>query len=308
MSMGTPTDHEASLASLLREIRSIPVVGRRLADDMNSGGHRSTLRGAGIEFGEVREYVEGDDPRGVDASVSARMGRLFVKRFIDERERTALVMLDVGHSMDCGFGEWSLRDAGIRVMAAMVWSVIENQDRAGLLTFGGDACRWIEPHKGPAHFIRLAQWAIAAPQGVANYGLDAGLDLARQRLTRRSLVVIVTDGIQESNISRLARLSARHDVIAVKLLPPERTMPHLGKITIRDPRTGRISEIDTNQQSTRSAWHEAWKVEDDAFMSATRRAGADPVLIPVPSRPDTGLLLAPLVSLFTGRSTRGVRS
>ncbi|NUP99250.1 MAG: DUF58 domain-containing protein, partial [Armatimonadetes bacterium] len=108
-----------------------------------------------IEFEEVREYADGDDPRSVDWNVSARMGRPFVKKYKDERERTVVFLVDLSASMTGGFGIWSARQTAARVVACLALSAARNGDKTALVAFGEDVVSHVRPRKGPAHALRI---------------------------------------------------------------------------------------------------------------------------------------------------------
>src|SRR5512143_2771425 len=122
-------EQDAELADLLEEVRRIDVQSRRLVTDVMAGGYVSVFRGAGLEVEEVREYVEGDDPRAIDWNVTARAGRPFVKTYVSERQLTVLFLLDLSASMTGGFGPWSARQTAARVCACLALSATRNGDR-----------------------------------------------------------------------------------------------------------------------------------------------------------------------------------
>ena len=146
-----PTEPPAAaerLADVLAEVRRIEVQSSRLVTDVLAGGYRSTFRGAGVEFSDVREYVEGDDPRSVDWNVTARIGRPFVKRFVEERELTVVFALDLSASMQAGFGAWSLAQTAARFCACLGLAAIANNDRVGLVAGSAGVERFVLPRKG----------------------------------------------------------------------------------------------------------------------------------------------------------------
>ncbi|MFN6196945.1 MAG: DUF58 domain-containing protein, partial [Planctomycetota bacterium] len=145
---------EESLADVLAAVRRLELAPGRLVTDVLSGGFRSSFRGGGVEFHDVREYVEGDDPRAVDWNVTARLGRPFVKRFVEERERTLVFVVDQGVGMAAGLGAWSLRQMAARVAACLCRIAIANHDRVGLLAGVSGIDRLVPPKKGPRHVLR----------------------------------------------------------------------------------------------------------------------------------------------------------
>ncbi|MEE2711896.1 MAG: DUF58 domain-containing protein, partial [Planctomycetota bacterium] len=117
-------DHAAELTKLIAEVRRIEVQSKRLVTEMLAGSYHSVFRGAGIEFDEVRQYIDGDDPRSVDWNVTARVGTPFVKKYVDERALTVLFLLDLSGSMSGGFGVWSARQVAARVVASLGLSAV----------------------------------------------------------------------------------------------------------------------------------------------------------------------------------------
>ena len=158
---GTSPHGDAELAELLAEVRRIEVQAKRLVASVMAGGYQSVFRGSGIEFDEVREYVEGDDPRAVDWNVTARVGRPFVKTFVDERELTVLFLADLSASMSTGFGYWSPRQMAARVCACMALSAVANNDRVGMIGFSGGVDEYVPARKGRGHALRVVRDCLA---------------------------------------------------------------------------------------------------------------------------------------------------
>lgn len=138
-------DRAVPLAELLEEVRRIEAQSTRLVAGIMAGGYSSVFRGSGIEFQQIREYAEGDDPRSVDWNVTARIGRPFVKEFVEERERTLLFVLDLSASMSGGFGHWSARQMAARICACLALAAIESDDRVGLVAFSDGIDRFTPP-------------------------------------------------------------------------------------------------------------------------------------------------------------------
>ena len=159
----TDLSAEERLGDVLLDVRRVELRAARMITDVLSGGYRSTFRGLGVEFAEVREYVEGDDPRMVDWNVTARAGRPFVKRFVEERERTIVFVLDLSPSMAFGLGAWSLRQAASRYCAMLGRMAIENHDRVGVVA--GD--RFVLPQSGGGHVLRVLDDCVRQPHEAA---------------------------------------------------------------------------------------------------------------------------------------------
>ena len=154
-------DREVELKELLAEVRRIDVLARRLVTDVMAGGYSSVFRGSGIEFDHVREYADGDAQRSVDWNVTARVGRPFVKTYVDERELTVLFLLDLSGSMGGGFGVLSARQIAARVCGCLALAAIRNNDKVGLIGFSDTVDRYVPPKKGAD--TRCASCGTASP-------------------------------------------------------------------------------------------------------------------------------------------------
>lgn len=300
-------DAAATVADLLAEVRRFEVRTSRFVTDVLAGGYRSTFRGAGVEFSEVREYVEGDDPRMVDANVSARYGRPFIKRFVEERELTMVFVLDLSASMASGIGAWSLREAAARFCACLGLAAIDNHDRVGLIA-GSSACsRFLPPRKGAGNALRIVREVLFA-QG-RDRGTDLGelLGTAAGRLRRRTVLIWLSDFVGELPERVLSVCGRRHDLVAVHLLPNELVRPPAALCDVADPETGRLQRLDFAHEPTRAAFAQQvqrWRCE---LAERLHRANVDRIDLELPHSPDLLAIVNPLLRFFHRRELRQVR-
>ena len=299
-------DRDAELASLLAEVRRIEVQSRRLVNSLMAGGYSSVFRSAGIEFDSVREYAEGDDPRRVDWGVTARMGRPFVRTYVDEREMTVLFLLDLSGSMEGGFGPWSARQTAARVCACLALSAARNDDKVGLVAFSGGVDQYVPAKKGVGHVLRIVRDCLALRAASPGGDLAAALEFVSSVVRRRAVVFLVSDFLSSGWRDALSLCARRHDVIAVRLLVPELARaPSAGLVRVRDPETGATELADFGSARVRAAWEErvsAWRMrtEDDL-----RRARVDRMDVPVPRTPDRDAVARPILRFFRMREERG---
>ncbi|MAW60325.1 MAG: hypothetical protein CMJ94_05760 [Planctomycetes bacterium] len=294
-------DGQADLHELLQEVRRIRLQVESLAADQLAGGYRSAFQGAGIEFDEVREYVPGDDPRSIDWNVTARVGRPYIKKYVDERERTLLLLLDLSPSMEAGFGVWSLRDAAVRLAALLVVAAQRYDDPVGWVAFGGEVEHAVPPRKGPRHGFGVVRDALALPQSSGGPGLSAALERATRMVRRRSTVFVLSDFLQ-SGWQDAMRLCARHhDVVALPLLPAEFFAPPQARVRFRRPGSSTTQIVDGRSPAVREAWERAAQARRDAWREDFKRAGADGVEIEVPREPSLEQLARPLQRYFERR-------
>jgi len=303
---GEALSHERELEELLAEVRRIDVQSRRLVAGAMAGGYLSVFRGSGIEFEEVREYVQGDDPRSVDWNVSARMGRPFVKKYRDERERTVVFLLDLSASMTGGFGIWSARQTAARVCACLALSAARNGDKTALVTFGEDVHSYVPPRRGPAHALRIVRDCLALP-GRGTTSPAPALEFAAHALRRRAIVFLVTDFLCRDWERPLTLCAKRHDVIAVRVQVPELTPPDTGLLRVRDPETGVTAVIDWKSPRVRAAYARRVDLWRAGTEQALRRANVDLMDVPVPRVPHKNAIAGPILRFFTMRELRGAK-
>ena len=313
--------HEKELKELLEEVRRIEVQTRRLVVDVLAGGYGSVFRGKGIEFDEVREYVPGDDPRHVDWNVTARTARPHVKKYVDERERTVLFLLDCSGSMSAGFGAWSLRGTAARVCACLAFSAVRNDDKVGLAAFARGVEAYVPPAKGTAHALRIVRDCLALEARSAETDLEPPLEFAARVVRRGAVVFLVSDFLGARGpacrgtppgpgpetggwIEALRRCARRHDLVAVRLLPPELEPLRAGLVRLRDPESGEVRVVDWGDGRVRAAYAEAAARARAEVDRALHRAGVDCMDVPVPRDPDPDALARPLLRFFHMRGRR----
>lgn len=300
-------ERDVSVAELLAEVRRIEVQSRRLATDVMAGGYSSVFRGAGVEFDEVREYVEGDDPRSVDWNVTARVGRPFVKLYVDERELTVFFLLDLSRSMRGGFGAWSARGTAARVLACLALSAIRNNDKVGFVGFDDGVTEVLPPRKGTRHVLRIVRDALATRSGSGGSDPAAALDLVARASHRRAVVFVISDFLHpvESWRRAIARCARRHDVVAVRIVPPETQSRARGLWSVRDPETDEEALIDWRHAPSRERFEERRRAWSAAVEEALSSGGVDLVDVAIPEQRDPDAFVRPILAFFRARELRG---
>jgi uncharacterized protein (DUF58 family) len=165
---------------VLQRVREIQIRTRRQVADVLAGEYVSAFRGRGIEFDEVRPYVAGDDVRTIDWKVTARMGEPYVKRYVEERQLTLMLVADVSASQDFGSRARSKREAAAELCALLAFSAIQSSDKVGLTLFHGEIEQYIPPRKGQKHALRVIREVLA-------HGSEAPVTSAVAVPRRRSL-------------------------------------------------------------------------------------------------------------------------
>jgi len=244
-------------ADLAKRIRLIEITTSRAVNDVLAGEYHSVFKGRGMEFDEVREYAPGDEIRTIDWNVTARMGRPFVKRFVEERELTVLLAVDLSGSGAFGTGKRFKNETAAELSALLAFSAIKNNDKVGLLLFTDRIEKFIPPKKGSSHVLRLVGELLRAqPEGK---GTDVGqaLDYLGRVSHRRSIVFLISDFLDEGYDKPLRVVARRHDLVALSVTDPrERELPPVGLIELEDAETGRRMTFDSSSARSRAQYAE----------------------------------------------------
>ena len=288
-------------ADLIRKIRRIEITTRRAVQDTLAGGYHSMFKGRGMAFSEVRPYQPGDEIRAIDWNVTARIGEPFVKVFTEERELTALVAVDRSASQNAGLSLQAKAEVAAEIAALLVFSALENGDRAGLLLFTDRVERYVPPRRGKKHGLRLITETLAyQPKGRGTDLANALGHLSRAH-RRKAVVFVVSDFLAEGWETALAVLSRRHDVIPVIVSDPvEAELPLLGGLwPVSDAETSETVLLDLGDRRTREAWAANARAAGERRDRAFRKLSLDAVRV----RPGDDYV-APLAALFRARARR----
>ncbi len=332
-------------AELVSQVKRIQVhTGRQVADVL-AGAYHSVFKGRGMEFEEVRPYVPGDDVRSIDWNVTARVGAPYIKRYVEERELSVLLVVDISGSQDFGSGERSKREAAALLSALIAFSAIHNHDKVGLLLFRDGAEDYIPPRKGQRHALRVVREVLAAGQdskrswrnrfdlplsivkrffrlrsrtsGAAQNSGSAGdakkgtagmrpsdighaLEFCRRVLTRKAVIFVVSDFLDDGYVPILRSANRRHDVVCVRMVDRrENELEASGLIALEDAETGKTRLLDTRSKAVRDALATAAEERREAITKTFRGSGIDTIEIDA-----AGSVIDPLVSFFRMRERR----
>jgi uncharacterized protein (DUF58 family) len=232
---------------LARRVRDLEVLSARLIRAGFAGDYHSAFHGRGIEFSQVREYQPGDDVRTIDWNVTARSGVPHVKEFIEERDLTILVAIDVSGSMAFGSVDWRKCDIAAELAAVLAFSAVESSDRVGLLLFSKGVRGYIPPRRGRMHAQVIVRAAVDAAmrgcEGIAD--LDAAARYLEHVNARRAVVIVISDFLDQNFERTMRRLNRRHDVVAISVGDPrEERFPAGGLARVVDAESGELRLID----------------------------------------------------------------
>ncbi len=271
-----PLEHLPSDARL----RQLQIVAQRLVESLLAGNYRSVFKGTGIEFDEVREYVEGDDTRLIDWNVSSRMGQVYTKTFREEREMTLFLLVDLSASLNYGSSSRSMREITLIAAALLTLAAVQNNDKVGGALFGGEIESWIPPAKGRNHAMRLLQDIISTTPSTEGSNLGSTLRTVRESMKRRGILVIISD-FQAGDYQReLSLVAKRHDVIAIKVSDPVmRGLPDFSLLSVSDSETGRTAILDGRSRRFRFEFEHFWNQQRQQWLRECGRQGISAIEI-----------------------------
>lgn len=283
-----------------RQVRLIELKTRGLVNSLFSGEYRSVFKGQGMEFSEVREYQVGDEVRSIDWNVTARMNRPFVKRFVEERELTVMLVVDLSGSEYFGTVRRYKSELAVELAAVLAMAAARNNDRVGAVFFTDHVEHVLPARKGRRHVLRvLRDLLVHEPRG-------RGTDLARalqytsRILKHHSIVFIISDFLSDGVEQQLKLIASRHDIVAVPIDDPaESELPDIGIARFVDPESGEHLDIDTSKRSVREFFAETVRRERGERAQLFRKLEIDEV----PVSTDTGFM-RPLLRFFLARERR----
>ena len=286
--------------ALLQKIRRIEIRARRLVANLFLGEYHSVFRGRGLEFSEVREYQPGDDVRSIDWNVTARMGTPYVKKYVEERELTVLLVVDVSASETFGTGAQTKGEVGAEVAALLAFAAVANNDRVGLLTFSDRIEKFVPPRKGSQHVLRIVRELLyARPQG-RRTDIAGAIAYLTRVAGRRSIIFLISDFLGRDFEGALRLAAQRHDLVAISLTDPrELSLPPLGLLEMEDAETGQRMLLDTEDRETRRQYALAAAQRREERQQILRSIGVDEVAVATDRS-----YVQPLMAFFQARARR----
>jgi uncharacterized protein (DUF58 family) len=323
-------------SEIVQQVKRIQFhTGREVADVL-AGAYLSVFKGRGMEFDEVRPYVPGDDVRSIDWNVTARMGEPYIKRYVEERELTVMLVVDVSASQEFGSSERSKREAAVELSALLAFSAINNDDKVGLLLFHGGAEEYIPPRKGQKHALRVIREVLARgreegdaavspkrslnpwhlPRAVLrrfrklaaktereprrSTNISHALEFCRRVLPRKVVIFLISDFLDDGYLPILRSANRRHDIVAALVTDQrEQEFAQAGLIAMEDAETGRMRLVDTESKAFRTAVTEGNKARVESLHADLRGSGIDLLTIDA-----TKPVIEPLLAFFRMRQRR----
>jgi len=289
-------------AALFKKAKQIEIASRRLVDEILAGQYHSVFKGRGLIFADVRPYDAGDDVRAIDWNITARMSAPHVKQFVEERDRTVNLVIDMSASGLFGTRGQAKRELAAELAAVVAFAAIKNNDRVGLCLVTDKVERYVPPKKGRRHVLRVIGEILTFAPASRGTDLAAGLDFLAKVGRRRSVVFLISDFLDPGWERPMQIVRRRHELVPVVVSDPmEVALPPVGLIVLEDLESGEVVEVDTRGAAAQAYARRA-QAATEARTLALRRLNLDTVMVQT-DRPYVDALIA----FFKARANRQAR-
>jgi uncharacterized protein (DUF58 family) len=288
---------------ILKKIRQIEIRTNRLVSETLAGQYHSVFKGQGMNFDEVREYQPGDEVRSIDWNVTARMNHPFIKKFVEERELTLMLVVDLSGSGLFGSGEQSKRELAAEIASVLAFSAIRNNDKVGLILFTEEVEKFIPPRKGRRHVLRVIREILCFEPKRRGTNLNLALEFLTRVTPHRAIAAVVSDFLGQNttdwrpsdgsrrkpglvlpqslalaSFTALRQANRRHDVVAIQITDRfELELPALGRLVLKDAETGEVVEVNTSDFRKRAAFAQRQAKAQADLLKVFRSARIDSI-------------------------------
>ena len=265
---------------ILKKVRRIEIISKKSSQEIFAGEYHSAFKGRGMEFSEVREYVEGDDIRFIDWNVTSRLGKLYVKQFVEERELTVILVIDLSASLNFLSQSKSKKEIAAEISAIIAFTASLNNDKVGLLIFTHQVERFIPPKKGKTHILRIIREILEfKPEGKGT-SIDNGLVYLNKVIKKKAILFLLSDFIDQDFQQSLKIASRKHDLIAIRISDRrEINLPKAGIFILKDQETGEEFFVDFAAKQTRTSFIKDHRENETRLLETFKKYGVDSITI-----------------------------
>jgi uncharacterized protein (DUF58 family) len=265
---------------LIDKIRQIKIYTSRAVNTGFAGQYESVFKGRGMQFDEVREYMPGDDIRSIDWNVTARTGRPYIKRYVEEREMTVIFAVDLSASGDFGTVARAKNELAAEFCAVLAFAAAKNNDKVGLLIFTDQIELYIPPKKGSSHTLRLVRELLYFKMPRRKTNITQALEYLGRIVRKRATIFLVSDFIETDYKKPLSLLNKRHDVIAISVRDQaEIAMPGIGLVEFFDAESGETMLVDTSSRQFRNKYSDSCAKRFNELKNMLRTINVDSINI-----------------------------
>ncbi len=265
---------------ILKKVRRIEILSKKSSKEIFAGEYHSAFKGRGMEFAEVREYTPGDDIRFIDWNVSSRLGKLFVKQFVEERELTVILAIDLSASLDFFSQTKSKKEVIAEISALIAFTASLNNDKVGLLIFTDRVERFIPPKKGKTHILRIIREILQYEPEGKQTSIETGLVYLNKVLKKKAILFLLSDFIDEGFTQSLKIAANKHDLIAIKISDlRERILPDSGTFIFKDNESGKEFFVDFSSDEIQKSFLDDYKKNEAQLLTLFKKYSVDYILL-----------------------------
>lgn len=263
-------------SEILKKVRQLEIKSKKLVSDLFTGEYHSAFKGRGMSFKEVREYAPGDDIRFIDWNVSARFGHPYSKVFEEERELTVMLLVDISPSSQFGTVYATKRDIITEIGAVLGFSVVNNNDKIGVIFYSNKVEAYIPPKKGRQHALYIVRELLSKEPKESGTQLSSALRFFNNSTKQKSIAFILSDFIDSNYEDALRIAGKKHDVIGIKIYDPmDMVLPNAGLIQVQDAETGESKWIDSSSRFVRESYQQEFFRVTEYSTQTFKKAGCD---------------------------------
>lgn len=260
------------MKEILKKLRKYEIRVRKAINSQMQGDFHSIFKGSGLEFDDVRTYQYGDDVRTIDWNVTAKGHGTFVKTFIEEKEQTVMLLLDVSASQEIGPAKRQKIDTGREIAAIMALSAVKESSAVGLMCFSDQKEKYIKPGKGMKHSYELLSGIFKLQPVSKKTNLDQTIKTTLGMLKRRAVIFLISDFIDEGYLHSLKGMARKHDLVVIQLFDKREThMPNLGIVPLYEKESGRTLWVNSSSGSFREVLNKTYGKNTSELETFCRR-------------------------------------
>lgn len=268
------------MKEILRKVRKLEIKIRKMVESTFAGEYHTAFKGQGLEFDEVRLYQYGDDIRTIDWNVTAKTGQVYIKKFKEEREQTLFVLFDVSGSGDFGPLDENKRLIGMEIASILAFSALKNNDKFGLATFSDRLEQYYKPSKGKSHILKIVRGVLTNTNKSEKTNINFALDFIKHTLKRRSILIIISDFLDENYERALVHLGRKHEVILIRLFHPNEVFQMgTGTIPVLDIESGHQTWLNAGNSAYRKQLNDNFEQVQKNLETLCKRNKMDILLV-----------------------------
>lgn len=264
------------MKELLKKLRKYEIEIRKFINNHMQGDFHSVFKGSGLEFDDVRAYQYGDDVRTIDWHVSAKGHGTFVKTYREEKEQTVFFVLDVSASQEIGNPGREKIQMAKEICSVLALSALKENSEVGLICFSDRKEKYIKPNKGMKHAYYLISEIFRLTPSSIKTDISRAILFTLNLLKRKSIVIFVSDFIDENFEKNLKALARKHDLVAIHISDQRETdLPKLGIVPLYDKESGKTLWMNTSSGAFRSGLDQTFSGKKQELEDLCRKHNAD---------------------------------